>query len=449
MATVVTKTIGPTGDYTTLAAWIADCPIDLVAADIVWRGEVQNTELTGTTTLLTISGLTTDATRYVELTAAEGASFADNANVRTNALRYNAANGAAIRSSVTWAQPISCNQPYTRISRLQIKATATGSGAYPALKAFGNGVDVDQCVIEAASSQGITSENGGSLTMSGTGVVRNSAVIALQTESASGIARLDIGGNAYNCAFMALNATVTAGIRGSYATSTIRNCVFGGVTAVFSGTSTFNATTCATDCATLPSGFIAVAMADVFESVTPGSHDLRLKSGSPLIDVGTTDTTYAAKDVSGLTRSGLWDIGPWEYSSGGPTDATADGGTGTGTGSGTGGDATGEAGGDATATGGTGTGAGSGTGGDATGGASGSFTSSPMYSSGILQVSVALDWTWYPGAIGAAPTAALVYGSGATSAEGTLTMTGLPVGTGFLLAETADGAIYYEAGTVA
>jgi len=72
-----------------------------------------------------------------------------------------------------------------------------------------------------------------------------------------------------------------------------------------------------------------------------------------------------------------------------------------------------------------------------------------MYSSGILQVSVALDWTWYPGAIGAAPTSALVHGSGATSASGTLTASGLPTGAGFLLAETADGAIYYEAGTVA
>ena len=86
--------------------------------------------------------------------------------------------------------------------------------------------------------------------------------------------------------------------------------------------------------------------------------------------------------------------------------------------------------------------------GTATGGASGSFVSSPMYSSGILQASVALDWTWYPGAIGAAPTAALVHGSGATAGDGTLTAAGLSAGSGFLLAETADGAIYYEAGTV-
>jgi hypothetical protein len=42
----------------------------------------------------------------------------------------------------------------------------------------------------------------------------------------------------------------------------------------------------------------------------------------------------------------------------------------------------------------------------------------------------------------------MVHGSGATSAAGTLTMTGIPVGAGFLLAKTADGAIYYEVGTV-
>lgn len=141
---------------------------------------------------------------------------------------------------------------------------------------------------------------------------------------------------------------------------------------------------------------------------------------------------------------------PWE--TGGAADATADGGTGTGLGAGTGGDATGATGGDATATGGTGTGTGAGSGGDAMGVSSGSFTSSPMYSSGILQVSVALDWTWYPGAIGAAPTSALVHGSGATSAAGTLTMPGLPVGDGFYLAEgvglSGEQLIALEYGTV-
>ena len=140
---------------------------------------------------------------------------------------------------------------------------------------------------------------------------------------------------------------------------------------------------------------------------------------------------------------------PW-YSAGGSTDATADGVTLTGTATLTPGTATGGSGAvDATAAGVTLTGTATLTPGTATGGASGSFVSSPMYSSGILQASVAADWTWYPGAIGAAPTAALVHGSGATAGDGTLTAAGLAAGSGFLLAETADGSIYYEAGTVA
>ncbi len=138
-----------------------------------------------------------------------------------------------------------------------------------------------------------------------------------------------------------------------------------------------------------------------------------------------------------------------ESAGGGAVDATADGVTLTGTAALTPGTATGGYGAvDATAEGVTLTGTSTLTPGTATGGASGSFVSSPMYSSGILQASVALDWTWYPGAIGAAPTAALVHGSGATAGDGTLTAAGLSAGSGFLLAETADGAIYYEAGTV-
>lgn len=133
----------------------------------------------------------------------------------------------------------------------------------------------------------------------------------------------------------------------------------------------------------------------------------------------------------------------------GAVDAVANGGTGAGIGSGSGGNATGESVTSASATGGTGTGTGSGSGGGAAGTSSGSFTSSPMYSSGIMQASVALSWTWYPGAIGVTPTASLVHGSGTTSAGGTLTASGLPTGAGFLLAKTTDGAIYYEAGTVA
>ena len=449
MATVVTKTIGPTGDYATLAAWIAACPADLVAADTVWRGEVQNTELTGDTTLLTISGKTVDSTRYVELTAAAGASFADNTNVRTNALRYNAANGASIRSSVGYAPVIKVEQNYTRISRLQIQGTATGGGAYCAVKAVGySNVDIDKCVIESWSSSSPAGESGGVIALYGSGTrARNSAIISRSTATDNCLARISTGTALYNCSLVSIGATLSNGVIGDYGSATLRNCYIGGITTLLSGSTSFTAENSATS--VTASGWSTVAMADAFESVTDGSHDLRLKSGPSLVDAGTTDSTYAANDISGLARSGSWDIGAWEYSGSGATNATATGATLTGTSSFTPGSATGGEVIDATATGATLTGTASLTAGSASGVVSGAFTSSPMYSSGILQASVALAWTWYPGAIGTAPTSALVHGTGSTSAAGTLTASGLPTGDGFLLAETAAGAIYYEDGTVA
>lgn len=110
-------------------------------------------------------------------------------------------------------------------------------------------------------------------------------------------------------------------------------------------------------------------------------------------------------------------------------------------------------GGDTTAPGGTGTSTGSGSGGTATGGptGTGTFTSDAMENNtgaGLL-ASTTVNWTWYQGTIGAAPTST-THGTGTTSAGGILSLTGLPVGAGFLLARTADATgVYYQPGTVA
>lgn len=134
---------------------------------------------------------------------------------------------------------------------------------------------------------------------------------------------------------------------------------------------------------------------------------------------------------------------------------SAEGGLGLSVGSGIGGAATGGAaggGGNASAPGGTGTSTGSGTGGSASGlGGVGTFTSDAMENNtgaGLL-ASVTVNWTWYKGAIGTAPTST-THGTGTTSAGGILSLTGLPVGAGFLLARTADATgVYYQPGTVA
>ena len=135
-------------------------------------------------------------------------------------------------------------------------------------------------------------------------------------------------------------------------------------------------------------------------------------SGAEIADL---HTSIAASNVFGLIASS------------GGTNATAPGGTGTSTGSGSGGTATGGP---------TGT---------------GTFTSDAMENNtgaGLL-ASTTVNWTWYQGTIGAAPTST-THGTGTTSAGGILSLTGLPVGAGFLLARTADATgVYYQPGTVA
>jgi len=74
MATLITKTIREdgSGDYTTTAAWEAAEQKDLVAADEIHRGLIQQSWVSAETVELIITGWTTDATRKVILEA-EGA----------------------------------------------------------------------------------------------------------------------------------------------------------------------------------------------------------------------------------------------------------------------------------------------------------------------------------------------------------------------------------------
>ena len=134
---------------------------------------------------------------------------------------------------------------------------------------------------------------------------------------------------------------------------------------------------------------------------------------------------------------------------GGSVDGAASGATLTGTSSLTAGGASGTASG--TATGANLTGTSSISAGAATGNATGSFTTSAMEnnSGAGLLASTSVAWTWYEGAIGSAPTST-THGTGTTNGSGILTVTGLPVAAGFLLARTTDSSgVYYQAGTPA
>jgi len=319
MATTVVKTIGTGGDYSTLQAWEDACPANLVTADQVWQGQVKNQVFSSSSALLTISGTTVDSTRYVELTTEAGASFADNANVRTNALRYNESNGAAIKLTGAWATAVTISQAFTRLSKLQISGSNNNGNAL-VINSPANSCDINQCIVDTQHATGLHIE-----TSSSANHLRNSTVVSRSSSAAAFIVDGVGSQNITNCTLVATNgATIDTGIRGSYGTTNLKNVYVGGaMTNLTGGSSTFNKTTCFTNFSGPPSGWSAAAFSTAtFESVTEASMDFRLKAGSGLIDQGTNDATYAAYDISGMARSGTYDVGAWEVAAGGGTNYT-------------------------------------------------------------------------------------------------------------------------------
>lgn len=319
MATTVVKTIGTGGDYSTLQAWEDACPANLVTVDQIWQGRVKKQVFSSASNLLTISGTTVDATRYVELTTDTGASYLDDVGVRTNALRYNELNGAAIKLTGAYANAVVVNQNHTRISKLQFSSTGASSGYMAPLSVNPTGTtdycDVDQCIFEASNA------NNGSgfsaLTMWGQNTKVRRSLILTKTASVSGyIAYFYYGASAYNCVFASLNATLSNGIYNKYFAATMRNSYVGNVSNVFTGGTAWTVET--SMCSQASAGFtVAPFSTATFANVTDGAHDFRTVTGSALINAGTTDAVNAPTDATGQAWSGGTDIGLWDFSAAG------------------------------------------------------------------------------------------------------------------------------------
>ena len=314
MVTVVTKTIGTGGgrDYSTLQSWEDAAPANLVTSDQVWRGECYNdAEFTAA---LTVSGSTVDATRYKELTVASGQAFADHANKLTNALRYNASNGAALRSTTAWSSALTVSENYFRLSRLQIYQDS--SNGY-ALTINNQGAVVDGVIVET--------RGGRALLLLSNSTATNSLFVSRKS-SVSEVASIWDGCAVKNCVFAVpsdLTAATSVIRRLYWSGNTFTNCAFfGGTDAVSSATGATFSNCYTNDSTSIPSGCTTVAYdtstGSGFENITSGTHDYRIKSTSALKDAGTS-TGAPSVDIVGTARpSGSdYDVGCWEYASGG------------------------------------------------------------------------------------------------------------------------------------
>lgn len=314
MPTTVTKSIGTAGgrDYSTIQAWEDAAPADLVTADQIWRGECYNdSTFTGT---IVISGGTTDATRYKELTAASGQSFADHANKLTNALAYNQSNGVGVSASYSYGRPLLVSDNNTRVSRLQFRNQATSGQA---LQVDGVPTFFSQCIFDSGGSA--------CALLNGSNVTVENCLFVLRKNGATQIINLFGAGNLIsNCTLVApTGATIANAFQRAYtASSTLTNVAAFGVTNVWSNGTGFTAVNCYTSASSPPSGWTNVAYNTTtgsgFEAIN--NTDWRIKSTSALKDAGTS-TGAPSVDIVGTARpqGASYDVGAWEYSSAGPT----------------------------------------------------------------------------------------------------------------------------------
>ncbi len=308
MPTTVSKTIGTTGDYSTLQSWEDAAPANLVTSDQVWEGVVlkegggTNNEWV-TTTTMAIGGSTSDSTRFKRLKASPSAAWYANG---TPVGRYDTAKGVAIRASGSYSNGriITASESYVQIQGLMLKsrginACVVGSGGST------TGIKIVDCIgqAEAFSSSTSVFSAGGSTGM----VVTNSLLI--HRNATYGEANDAI--NMVNCTCISDGSGTAIG--GGYSSQyTALNCAFFGFAAhgALKSTSSYNATDLASITGT--NSLTSLTASSQFVNATTGSSlDMRLKSGSSLIDAGTA-TGAPALDAFGTTRSTV-DIGFHEY----------------------------------------------------------------------------------------------------------------------------------------
>lgn len=317
----VTITVGSNGrQYTALQAALDSVTNkDLVSSDVDLVLELwPDSEFTLATMMLDITGFTTDATRRITIRPAAGKAYYQHANALTNPLRYNAANGVALKMTGSYATVIRSNAPYTVVEGLQILCTQYS--AIP-IQLYGNNSDSRLNLIDCKPRP-----QDAALNLPSAGKARSNTLIVRQASSSP--LRFQNNCVVENNTIISLGVAGTDGMRheGNGAATVRNNAVFGFtnvITAPVAGASMNADGYYATNNATVAFGATGsltnLVAADQFQDVGTATPDLRLKSTSSLVNSGTTST--ATSSASGLARpSGAsFDIGAWEY----PAAATA------------------------------------------------------------------------------------------------------------------------------
>ena len=288
MATTVTKTVKPGGggDYTSLAAFNAGEARDLVTADEIAQAECY----AGNCSPCTMSGWTTDATRYIDVVAAAGAEAG--MPWRTS--------GAAIISGSSY--PILSMGSFDgHVAGLQIEHTGGGANEDILARQQFNATLMERCFLRFALSYGNTRR------FFRDGTYRN----CVFTGDGNGTCCVIASGSIDSSTFHVTGGGTSSIVRPYVGGVTIRNTVVvtdAARVCFESMTGNYNASTDAT----APGANSLHSISDPFEDTAGG--DYTPAAGSALLDVGDDLSADFGDDFLGTSRpqGSAWDIGAIE-----------------------------------------------------------------------------------------------------------------------------------------
>jgi hypothetical protein len=297
MPTVQTVTVkSSAGDYSSLSAAEAGEQADLVSGDVQLDIECYAFQ---DTSAVTFDGWTTDATRYIRVYTPT----AERHDGKWDTSAYR------LEGAANFAPLLIANEAHTRFEGLQVRNTITGDGTGVELAA--NGCRFTEGVVRSpATSGGSGVRNGGA---SGDTVTFRNCVIVGSGAVTGAFSGYEQDMVVDNCTIAAFATGVSTNT--PLVANTVRN-TYVDATTPYVGTHT------RTTCAHSAAGAFAGSTASVaygtsnFVSVTGGSEDLHLVTGSALIGAGTDLSGTFTTDIDGDTRS-AWDIGADEFQGGG------------------------------------------------------------------------------------------------------------------------------------
>ena len=321
----ITRTIGNgTRNHANLAAfasWAAAHYPNLVTADVILRGEVY-AEGGGTNGEYVSSGsvsfgaVTCDATRFIEIVAAAGQGFNEHANKLTNALRYNPANGVALRFTGNYNygfESTGGTTPRIKLRGLQIKTDSVLCVGF-------DHNSFDQCVIEAGWSGNI---------MQSTGYYLTNCLVRATSATGAPVGGTVFNGTFIGCTFIGSGATYAFNFSNYASGNIVRNCAIFGFSYLCPNTARFNGAACTNNATSMPSANFGVGSANIFdlsasatfENTGAGTEDYRIKAGAAVIGAGIRDASYTNDlDILGQARSTTTPtIGAFEYLTANPT----------------------------------------------------------------------------------------------------------------------------------